>query len=160
MTLRRVFELVLGCILVHAATDVSVAAPAECLGYRALSIDDELQEYERSPLIGVSMFELITDHRRFLSRNVMVDGMLVREHGQTFLVPAGTRMYLYTGDYVEVEDRALPDCLLEALDGELVMLVGVLGERGGIPRVERVRALKEHPAVSVMKQNQERQSGH
>ena len=146
-------------VLLHATIAVAYGTEGDCpTRYNALSRDDLLVEFERSRPVRVSIFALLADHRRFLSRTVGATGMLVLGHGRAFIVPAGEWKYVFTGDAVEVRDDALPSCLLQALDRKLVTLTGVLGERAGMPRVEKVFVLRELPAMVGLRRAEEREN--
>ena len=146
-------------VLLHATIAVAHGAEAACpTRYNPLSKDDLLDEFERSRPVTVSIFALLADHGRFLSRTVDVTGMLVLGHGRAFIVPAGEWKYVFTRDRVEVRDHALPSCLLQALDRKLVTLTGVLGEHAGLPQVEKVLVLGELPAMIGLRRAEEREN--
>ena len=56
--------------------------------------------------------------------------MMVNSHGRSFLVPVASRKYLFTNDTVKIANRRLPECMVDALDGVPVEVLGVLEEDG------------------------------
>ena len=78
------------------------------------------------PITDVSIFALLVDPKPYISKTISTAGMLVTGHGRSYLVPVASINYAFTKDAIQIDDRKLPKCMLEKLNGLPVDVVGVL----------------------------------
>lgn len=139
------------CLLVVAFAATCARGDDECPTiYLAMPRDEFVDHFDRSEALDVSVFSVLVSHTPLVGRTIVTRGMLVRGHGRTFLVPAASSVYVYTGDSVRVKDSGVPDCLLDALDGKIVSLGGTVGEHDGQPTIDRLLYLREEPATAYL----------
>ena len=142
---------VIGILGLALLAGSAVACGEECPNvYTAMQREELEEHYDQATVLDLSIFALIVGDERAPGSTVATAGMLVWEHGQAFLVPAASRSYVYTLDRIRVNHDGVPDCLLEALDGKVVVLHGVVGQRRGRLRIDRVLILRAEPATAYL----------
>ena len=118
--------LLLCCPVVAAGGERMQSTSEDCPRSYQVGPREELEEF--LPVAGASLFALLVNPRPFFFKEVSVAGMLVNGHGRSYLVPLGSRHYLFTGDDIRIDNSQVSECTLEQLDGVPVRVLGVLKE--------------------------------
>lgn len=135
------------CVLTFTLLQDAHGRASECPDFYLAAPPDEMTQY--FPVKTVSLFALLADAERWFSEEIGVSGLLVSGHGQTFLVPLGSRHYLYSYDAIQIDNSDLSECTLEKLDGVPVRVMGTLvPSTENIAKVAPLLHLRTIPALA------------